>query len=52
MIGPMADATKHLVQFEEYAPNRAMLDRLGSAVGSRVAGADANFYLTRFPSLR
>jgi hypothetical protein len=38
-------ATRHLAQFGEHAPNQAMLDRLGSAVGSRVTGADANFYL-------
>jgi hypothetical protein len=37
--------TEHLAQFGEHAPNQAMLDRLGSAVGSRVTGADANFYL-------
>jgi len=38
-------ATEHLAQFGEHAPNQAMLDRLGSAVGTRVTGADANFYL-------
>ena len=38
-------AESHLAQFGEHAPNQAMLDRLESAVGTRVAGADANFYL-------
>jgi len=38
-------ASSHLAQFGEHAPNAAMLDRLGSAVGTRVTGADANFYL-------
>lgn len=38
-------ATEHLAQFGEHASNQPMLDRLGSAVGSRVTGADANFYL-------
>jgi hypothetical protein len=40
----LANVTSHLAQFEEYGPNEAMLDRLAGQVGSRVQGADANFY--------
>jgi hypothetical protein len=40
----LATVTSHLAQFEEYAPNEAMLGRLAGQVGSRVQGADANFY--------
>jgi hypothetical protein len=40
-LGIVAD---HLAQFGEWAPNRAMLDRLWAQVGTRVTGADANFY--------
>jgi hypothetical protein len=36
---------EHLAQFGEHGPNTAMLDRLASAIGGRVTGADANFYL-------
>jgi hypothetical protein len=38
---------KHLAQFGEWEPNQAMMQRLTSALGSgtRIAGADASFYL-------
>ncbi len=38
-------AAKHLAQFGEHGPNQAMLARLQSALGGRVTGAEANFYL-------
>ena len=37
--------TKHLAQFGEHGPNTAMIERLTKALGTRVTGADANFYL-------
>jgi hypothetical protein len=40
----LATVTSHLAQFEDYGPNEAMLGRLAGQVGSRVQGADANFY--------
>jgi hypothetical protein len=40
----LATVRNHLAQFEEYAPNEAMLGRLAGQVGSAVRGADANFY--------
>jgi hypothetical protein len=36
--------TAHPAQFGEHAPNRAMIDRLAAQLGSKVSGADANFY--------
>jgi hypothetical protein len=35
----------HLEQFGSHPPNAAMIQRLESALGVRVTGADANFYL-------
>lgn len=43
----LAQVTEHLSQFEPYAPNDAMLARLGDALanGTPVSGGDASFYM-------